>query len=98
MDDAAPVAQLDRALPSEGKGHTFESCRVRQLFPHRRAQTGFRVRLQRRIDPVDDGKWPPDHDRKKLRYAARDPDVTSAATVSAVAADNVHPRWPWPVL
>ena len=28
----APVAQLDRALPSEGKGHTFESCRVRQLL------------------------------------------------------------------
>ena len=28
----APVAQLDRALPSEGKGHTFESCRVRQSF------------------------------------------------------------------
>src|SRR5437879_11472073 len=28
----APVAQLDRALPSEGKGHTFESCRVRQIF------------------------------------------------------------------
>ena len=28
----APVAQLDRALPSEGKGHTFESCRVRHLF------------------------------------------------------------------
>jgi hypothetical protein len=27
----APVAQLDRALPSEGIGHTFESCRVRQL-------------------------------------------------------------------
>ena len=27
----APVAQLDRALPSEGKGHTFESCRVRQF-------------------------------------------------------------------
>jgi hypothetical protein len=23
----APVAQLDRALPSEGRGHTFESCR-----------------------------------------------------------------------
>jgi hypothetical protein len=32
MNLAAPVAQLDRALPSEGKGHTFESCRVRQLF------------------------------------------------------------------
>ena len=28
----APVAQLDRALPSEGKGHTFESCRVRHIF------------------------------------------------------------------
>jgi hypothetical protein len=32
----APVAQLDRALPSEGKGHTFESCRVRQLIERRR--------------------------------------------------------------
>jgi hypothetical protein len=30
MSPHAPVAQLDRALPSEGKGHTFESCRVRQ--------------------------------------------------------------------
>jgi hypothetical protein len=29
MNLNAPVAQLDRALPSEGKGHTFESCRVR---------------------------------------------------------------------
>lgn len=27
----APVAQLDRAPPSEGGGHTFESCRVRQI-------------------------------------------------------------------
>jgi hypothetical protein len=27
----APVAQLDRALPSEGKGRTFESSRVRQI-------------------------------------------------------------------
>src|SRR6185312_13510642 len=27
----APVAQLDRALPSEGKGHTFESCRARHF-------------------------------------------------------------------
>ena len=31
MNPIAPVAQLDRALPSEGKGHTFESCRVRHL-------------------------------------------------------------------
>ena len=27
----APVAQLDRVLPSEGRGHRFESCRVRHL-------------------------------------------------------------------
>src|ERR1700722_1084494 len=31
MNRDAPVAQLDRALPSEGKGHTFESCRVRHF-------------------------------------------------------------------
>ena len=31
----APVAQLDRALPSEGKGHTFESCRARQNSPEK---------------------------------------------------------------
>jgi hypothetical protein len=35
MKPEAPVAQLDRALPSEGKGHTFESCRVRQNRPNR---------------------------------------------------------------
>ena len=29
----APVAQLDRVLPSEGRGHRFESCRVRHFFP-----------------------------------------------------------------
>ena len=27
----APVAQLDRALPSEGRGHRFESCRARHF-------------------------------------------------------------------
>jgi hypothetical protein len=32
LPSQAPVAQLDRALPSEGKGHTFESCRVRHFF------------------------------------------------------------------
>ncbi len=31
---SAPVAQLDRALPSEGRGHTFESCRVRQFLSY----------------------------------------------------------------
>ncbi len=30
ISPSAPVAQLDRALPSEGKGRTFESYRVRQ--------------------------------------------------------------------
>jgi hypothetical protein len=29
---SAPVAQLDRALPSEGRGHKFESCRARHFF------------------------------------------------------------------
>src|ERR1700704_6943602 len=28
---SAPVAQLDRALPSEGRGHKFESCRARHF-------------------------------------------------------------------
>ncbi len=28
---SAPVAQLDRVLPSEGRGHRFESCRVRHF-------------------------------------------------------------------
>jgi hypothetical protein len=30
----APVAQLDRALPSEGRGREFESRRVRHLSNH----------------------------------------------------------------
>ena len=30
--ELAPVAQLDRALPSEGRGHRFESCRVRHFL------------------------------------------------------------------
>jgi hypothetical protein len=29
---SAPVAQLDRALPSEGRGREFESRRARQVF------------------------------------------------------------------
>src|SRR6267154_636845 len=46
MDPNAPVAQLDRALPSEGKGHTFESCRVRHFgtakaSPARAASSGI---------------------------------------------------------
>src|ERR1700684_4232322 len=30
----APVAQLDRALPSEGRGQGFESLRARQYFQY----------------------------------------------------------------
>ena len=48
---AAPVAQLDRALPSGGRGHRFESCRARldaatvkamlqQHFEHARSDPG----------------------------------------------------------
>ena len=37
----APVAQLDRALPSEGRGREFESRRVRQFF--QRVMTPFPV-------------------------------------------------------
>src|SRR3954447_19321662 len=36
LERSAPVAQLDRALPSEGRGHRFESCRARhfiRLYP-----------------------------------------------------------------
>ena len=29
-DKYAPVAQMDRVLPSEGRSRTFESCRARQ--------------------------------------------------------------------
>ncbi len=32
ISPCAPVAQLDRVLPSEGKGRTFESSRVRHDY------------------------------------------------------------------
>ena len=35
MSGSAPVAQLDRALPSEGKGCAFESRRVRHKYEAR---------------------------------------------------------------
>jgi hypothetical protein len=41
----APVAQLDRALPSEGRGHRFESCRVRQ--PPKSSRIGTASALKR---------------------------------------------------
>ena len=41
---AGPVAQLDRALPSEGRGRTFESSGVRQL--NQRLTTRFSEKIQ----------------------------------------------------
>jgi hypothetical protein len=41
----APVAQLDRASPSEGEGHRFESCRVRQLLAFKLRIRGSGVRI-----------------------------------------------------
>ena len=46
----APVAQLDRALPSEGRGHRFESCRVRQRCGTRHA-IAHRARALRGVLP-----------------------------------------------
>ena len=43
----APVAQLDRALPSEGRGHRFKSYRVRQLAFLKKMQE-YRVSLFQR--------------------------------------------------
>jgi hypothetical protein len=36
MPADAPVAQLDRVLPSEGRGHKFESCRARHKINYLR--------------------------------------------------------------
>ena len=48
----APVAQLDRALPSEGRGHRFKSCRVRHFLfegcrpPTQPASSAFLKKMQ----------------------------------------------------
>jgi hypothetical protein len=34
----APVAQMDRVLPSEGRGRTFESCRAHHLYCRHRCE------------------------------------------------------------
>ncbi len=39
----APVAQLDRALPSEGRGHRFKSYRVRHFIENIRSTAGRAV-------------------------------------------------------
>lgn len=42
LENRAPVAQLDRVLPSEGRGRTFESSRARHKFNG----------LDRKIQPI----------------------------------------------
>ena len=52
----APVAQLDRALPSGGRGQRFESSRVRHPYEHPGPVPGFlfgtpvSVRTDKRFD------------------------------------------------
>ena len=51
----APVAQLDRALPSEGKGRTFESSRARQFLPQNqndRLRIGYPGRFRQSVGTV----------------------------------------------
>src|SRR5690606_8800559 len=67
----APVAQLDRALPSGGKGQRFESSRVRQtkkpplrwlfgLAAYSRARTGRRFdKLRQEFGPSRDQRRSP---------------------------------------
>ena len=41
LPDTAPVAQLDRALPSGGRGRGFESLRARHVFNELRAINSY---------------------------------------------------------
>jgi hypothetical protein len=51
----APVAQLDRVLPSEGRGHWFESSRVRQYFASKNNFCSYGSRHWRslRFSPIE---------------------------------------------
>ncbi len=74
----APVAQLDRVLPSEGRGHWFESSRVRQSSSddlrlsarlqraacHSLSLSALSPRRSAWVDRVGDS--PADHDRDSL--------------------------------
>ena len=42
----APIAQLDRALPSEGRGQRFKSSWVRHSFPQHLLYAGKAVRYR----------------------------------------------------
>ena len=64
QDRAAPVAQLDRALPSEGRGREFESRRVRHHINDIENTAANRVPVvSRRRDLLlsrSRDVWPPD--------------------------------------
>ena len=49
----APVAQLDRVLPSEGRGHRFESCRARQPYSYALNSTRYEIAtISNRFDRI----------------------------------------------
>ncbi len=51
MDHYAPVAQLDRALPSEGRGREFESRRVHQYLYLTAIRASARPSMERPARP-----------------------------------------------
>jgi hypothetical protein len=74
MPADAPVAQLDRVLPSEGKGHRFESCRARHFDPPARRGTRLPATIARHAR----GPRPPfAHARKRAEPEWRSPRPSS---------------------
>jgi hypothetical protein len=80
----APVAQLDRALPSEGRGHRFESCRVRQIDFSSMADVLFGFPRRRPALLCNDGLL--SNGRLQGWSAARRVDQASARWVAARSA------------
>ena len=77
----APVAQLDRVLPSEGRGHKFESCRARHPQPGRHfrpaRQSPSHPRLVRTCEPARLSS------RSEVRQSRRERLWTAAAVADA---------------
>jgi hypothetical protein len=73
MTGKAPVAQLDRALPSEGKGQKFESSRARHFprnMPTPPVSPNFDGAVRRLVLATDDF----DDDPRSLRLRLVDTD------------------------
>ena len=66
----ALVAQLDRALPSEGRGQRFESSRVRQFFQDRSCICAVRQKLNLLVDPMRHDKGKSKGQGERVRAAA----------------------------